>query len=156
MKKYKFFIMIFICLAIIFAGYLVFIKNDKVEDLSEIEFMIDTYKSEFKSERGFGNDRFDIYSFSLKNTNDEGFKFKDVKIEEYYKKNIKSMIDAKVLSMENKESSEANKLKKLEEEIKKIYEQKDTGYKLVEIGGTKKLYLYSKSLNKGYCLIITI
>ena len=40
-------------------------KNIK-NDLIELASFLDRYDIEYQSERGFGNDRFDIYSFKLK------------------------------------------------------------------------------------------
>ena len=52
-------------------------------DLSELGTSVQNIKREYKSERGFGNDRFDIYSFSIEgeiNFNDE-----DSNLEEIYR-----------------------------------------------------------------------
>lgn len=144
MKKNK----IFIIFMIICTVGCMFMKDAKYNDLSEISALLHTYKSEYKSETGFGNDRFDIYSFSLnKNDIDKEFKPNDKNIEMPIRIFMDLLID---------QSEKHDTLKTISVDIENIRKQKDVKYKYVDLGGTTKLYIYSSSLDKGYCLIFTI
>lgn len=130
------------------ACVIMYIKDPKNNDLSEISAILNTYKSEYKSETGFGNDRFDIYSFSLKKIDiEKEFKPNEKNIEMPIRNFMDLLID---------ESEKYDVLKTINLDIENIRKQKDVEYKYVDLGGTTKLYIYSSSLDKGYCLIFTI
>ena len=137
-------ILILLLVACIFA-FNHFFQNNRNE-LSELGTPVQNVKLEYKSERGFGNDRFDIYSFSIEgevNFND------DVSIlEEIYQKEFRS-----ILNTEGKKNQE---LKEKQNQIENLIEKKRFVYNYVIQKGTKKLYLYDSVSNKGYCFIVTI
>ena len=101
---------------------------------------------EYKSERSFGNDRFDIYSFSVEgevNFNDDVSN-----LEEVYQKEFRSIL--------NTESKKNQALKEKQNQIEKLLKEKRFVYNYVIQKGTKKLYLYDSVSKKGYCFILTI
>lgn len=122
-----------------------FTQNNRNE-LSELGTSVQNIKLEYKSERGFGNDRFDIYSFSIEgevNFND------DIRnLEEIYQKEFRSIL--------NTESKKNEVLKEKQNQIENLIEKKRFVYKFVKLKGTKKLYLYDSVSNIGYCFILTI
>ena len=137
-------ILILILVACIFT-FNHFAQNNRNE-LSELGTLVQNLKLEYKSERGFGNDRFDIYSFSLEgevNFNDEVNK-----LEAIYQKEFRN-----ILNTESKKNSE---LKEKQNQIEKLLKEKRFIYKYFILKGTKKLYLYDSVSNKGYCFILTI
>ena len=137
-------ILILILVACIFT-FNHFAQNNRNE-LSELGTPVQNIKLEYKSERGFGNDRFDIYSFSLEgevNFNDEVNK-----LEAIYQKEFRNIL--------NTESKKNPELKEKQNQIEKLLKEKRFIYKYFILKGTKKLYLYDSVSNKGYCFILTI
>lgn len=121
-------------------------------DLSEITAEVSTHSLVFKSERGFGNDRFDIYSFSLKKPQDmSGFHPMSEKSEKFFL-DYTTMIDAELMNDPSKETS----LKAIKAGIDHIKNQEDGQYLHVSSHGRGKLYVYSPGLNIGYCLVLVI
>lgn len=49
------------------------VKNRYSDDIFKIKPIVDNYNVEFKSDSGFINDRFDVYSFSLKDKSTRDF-----------------------------------------------------------------------------------
>lgn len=127
-----------------------FIKsNNNINDLSEINTSIKTYKVRFESDRGFGNDRFDIYSFSLKSQDNlKDFKQKNDELNQIFDNNFETMMVS--------EQEKNNEIQELKADIEKLKNSKHILFKYIEKDGTKKLYLYDKNTNKGYCMIMTI
>ena len=130
--------------ATIFSVY--YLIGNNRNELSELGTSVQNIKLEYKSERGFGNDRFDIYSFSIEgevNFND------DVSIlEEIYQKEFRNIL--------NTESKKNRSLKEKQNQIENLLKEKRFIYKYFVLKGTKKLYLYDAVSNKGYCFILTI
>lgn len=127
-----------------------FIKsNNNINDLSEINTSIKTYKVRFESDRGFGNDRFDIYSFSMKSQDNlKDFKQKNYELNQIFDNNFETMMVS--------EQEKNNEIQELKADIEKLKNSKHILFKYIEKDGTKKLYLYDKKTNKGYCMIMTI
>lgn len=127
-----------------------FVKsNNNIDDLSEINSSIKTYKVRFESDRGFGNDRFDIYSFSLKSQDNlKDFRQKNDELDQIFDNNFETMVVSK--------QEKNNQIQELKVDIEKLKNSKHILYKYIEEDGTKKLYLYDKNTNKGYCMILTI
>ena len=137
-------ILILILVACVFA-FNHFAQNNRNE-LSELQDPVQNIKLEYKSERGFGNDRFDIYSFSIEG---EGNFNDDVSnLEEIYQKEFINIL--------NTESKKNEALKEKQNQIEKLLKEKRFVYNYVIQKGTKKLYLYDSVSNKGYCIILTI
>ena len=142
--KRKSVIYILLLVTCIFAVYH-FTQNNRNE-LSELGSHVRNIKLEYKSERGFGNDRFDIYSFSLEGKVD--FNNDYTNLEKIYQKEFSNIL--------NTESKKNQELKEKQNQIEKLLKQKRFVYKYVFLKGTKKLYLYDSVLKKGYCFILTI
>ena len=137
-------ILILILVACIFA--INHLAGNNRNDLSELGTPVQNVKLEYKSERGFGNDRFDIYSFSIEgevNFNDDVSN-----LEEVYQKEFRSIL--------NTESKKNQELKEKQNQIENLLEEKRFVHKFINLEGTKKLYLYDLVSKKGYCFILTI
>ena len=122
-----------------------FTQNNRNE-ISELGTSLQNVKLEYKSERGFGNDRFDIYSFSLED--EVNFNNEDANLEEIYQKEFSNIF--------NTESKKNQALKEKQNQIENLLKEKRFSYKYVVLKGTKKLYLYDVVSNIGYCFILTI
>ena len=137
-------ILILLLIASIFAFYH-FAQNSR-NDLSELGNHVQNIKLEYKSERGFGNDRFDMYSFSI--DGEVEFNNEDSNLETIYQKEFRNIL--------NTESKKNLELKEKQNQIENLLEKKRFMYKSINLKGTKKLYLYDSVSNKGYCFIVTI
>ena len=142
--KRKSVIYILLLVACIFAVYH-FTQNNRNE-LSELGSHIRNIKLEYKSERGFGNDKFDIYSFSVEGEID--FNNEDSNLEEIYQKEFRNIL--------NTESKKNEALKEKQNQIENLLVEKRFVHKFINLEGTKKLYLYDSVSKKGYCFILTI
>ena len=137
-------ILILILGACIFA-FSHFAQNNRNE-LSELESTVQNIKLEYKSERGFGNDKFDIYSFYVEGEID--YNNEDSNLEEIYQKEFRNIL--------NTESKKNPELKEKQDQIENLLGKKRFVYKFINLKGTKKLYLYDSVSKKGYCFILTI
>ena len=134
-------ILILILVACIFA-----INHLAGNDLSELGTPVQNIKLEYKSEKGFGNDRFDIYSFSIEG--EVSFNDDVSNLEAIYQKEFRNIL--------NTESKKNPELKEKQYQIEKLLKEKRFIYKYFILKGTKKLYLYDSVSKKGYCFILTI
>ena len=137
-------VLILLLVATIFSVY--YLIGNNRNDLSELGNHVQNIKLEYKSERGFGNDRFDIYSFSIEgevNFNDD-----ISNLEAIYQKEFRNIL--------NTESKKNPPLKEKQNQIENLLEKKRFMYKSINLKGTKKLYLYDSVSKKGYCFILTI
>ena len=122
-----------------------FAQNNR-NDLSELGNHVQNIKLEYKSERGFGNDRFDMYSFSIEG--EVNFNNDDGNLGEIYQKEFRIIL--------NTESKKNLELKEKQNQIEKLLKEKRFIYKYVILKGIKKLYLYDSVSKKGYCFILII
>lgn len=122
-----------------------FAQNNRNE-LSELETPVQNIKLEYKSKRELGNDRFDIYSYSL--DGEVNFNNEYANLEEIYQKEFRNIL--------NTESKKNEALKEKQNQIEKLLKEKRFIYKYFILKGTKKLYLYDSVSNKGYCFILII
>ena len=150
MKTRKIILMLMLAfIAVVLCIVYVAKSNKNISDLSEINSSIKTYKVRFESDRGFGNDRFDIYSFSLKSQDNlKDFRQKNDELDQIFDNNFETMMVS--------EQGKNNQIQELKADIEKLKKSKHILFKYVEKDGTKKLYLYDKNTNKGYCMILTI
>lgn len=150
MKTRKIILMIMLAfISVVLSIVYVAKSNKNISDLSEINSSIKTYKVRFESDRGFGNDRFDIYSFSLKSQDNlKDFKQKNDELNQIFDNNFETMMVS--------EQEKNNQIQELKADIEKLKNSKHILYKYIEKDGTKKLYLYDKNANIGYCMILTI
>ena len=137
-------ILILLLVATIFSVY--YLLGNNRNDLSELGTYVQNIKLEYKSERGFGNDRFDIYSFSIEGEGNFNDDFSS--LEEIYQKEFSNIL--------NTESKKNEALKEKQNQIEKLLKEKRFVYNYVIQKGTKKLYLYDSVSNKGYCFILII
>lgn len=142
--KSKSIILILILVAFIFA--INRLAGNSRNDLSELGNHVQNIKLEYKSERGFGNDSFDIYSFSI--DGEVEFNNEDSNLEAIYQKEFRN-----ILNTETKKNPE---LKEKQNQIENLLEEKRFVYKFINLKGTKKLYLYDSVSKKGYFFILTI
>ena len=150
MKTRKIILMLILAfIAVVLCIVYVAKSNKNISDLSEINSSIETYKVRFESDRGFGNDRFDIYSFSLKGQDNlKDFRQKNDELDQIFDNNFETMMVS--------EQEKNNQIQELKADIEKLKNSKHILYKYIEKDGTKKLYLYDKNANIGYCMILTI
>ena len=137
-------ILLLLLVTCIFAFYNLLGNNRN--ELSELGTSVQNVKLDYKSERGFGNDRFDIYSFSLED--EVNFNNDDANLEVIYQKEFSNIF--------NTESKKNQILKEKQNQIENLLKEKRFSYKYVVLKGTKKLYLYDAVSNKGYCFVLTI
>ena len=137
-------VLILLLVATIFSVY--YLIGNNRNDLSELGNHVQNIKLEYKSERGFGNDKFDIYSFSVEG--EINFNNEDSNLEEIYQKEFRNIL--------NTESKKNEELKEKQNQIENLLEEKRFVHKFINLKGTKKLYLYDSVSNKGYCFIVTI
>ena len=137
-------ILILLLVASIFVLY--YLVGNNRNELSELGAPVQNIKLEYKSERGFGNDRFDIYSFSI--DGEVEFNNEDSNLEAIYQKEFRNIL--------NTESKKNEALKEKQNQIENLLEKKRFVYNYVIQKGTKKMYLYDLVSNKGYCFILTI
>lgn len=142
MKKSIILILILVVCIFAFNHFAQFNRNE----LSELGTHVQNINLEYKSERGFGNDRFDMYSFSIEG--EVNFSNEDSNLEEIYQKEFRSIL--------NTESKKHQELKEKQNQIENLLEEKRFVYKFANLKGTKKLYLYDLVSNIGYCFILTI
>lgn len=110
----------------------------------------------YLSKRGFGNDRFDIVTFQLKDSkaSDEIdiFKIKDGMLDDRYRYWINT-IDNIIID----ENDGKNTAKDIIRQLEIIYDSKEVYYaEDKSIYGTDRFYLYSKDLNMGYYIVLVI
>ena len=137
-------VLILLLVATIFSVY--YLIGNNRNDLSELGTHVQNIKLEYKSERGFGNDKFDIYSYSL--DGEVNFNNDYTNLEEIYQKEFRNIL--------NTESKKKQELKEKENQIENLLEEKRFVHKFINLEGTKKLYLYDLVSKKGYCFILTI
>lgn len=150
MKTRKIILMLILAfIAVVLCIIYVAKSNKTISDLSEMSSSIEDYTIKFKSDRGFGNDRFDIYSFSLKSQDNlKDFRQKNDELDQIFDNHFETMMVS--------EQEKNNQIQELKADIEKLKNSKHILYKYIEKDGTKKLYLYDKNANKGYCMILTI
>ncbi|SFQ31929.1 hypothetical protein SAMN02910358_01557 [Lachnospiraceae bacterium XBB1006] len=144
--------LIFIVIAVVSGTICFWCYQQVPNDLSEMAKNVAENKLEFKSKRSFGNDRLDVYSFSLEKMSKD-MKFKD--LDEKFKDKYENLIDMMKIDADEKKEDVAGLCK----QIAKLTETDGTKYMYVrygEIGQMSKLYIYNASINKGYLLILEI
>ena len=142
--KSKSIILILILVAFIFA--INRLAGNSRNDLSELGNHVQNIKLEYKSKRGFGNDSFDIYSFSI--DGEVEFNNEDSNLEAIYQKEFRNIL--------NTESKKNPELKEKQNQIENLLKEKRFVYKSINLKGIKKLYLYDSVSKKGYFFILTI
>ena len=137
-------VLILLLVVTIFSVY--YLIGNNRNELSELGTPVQNIKLEYKSERGFGNDKFDIYSFYVEGEID--YNNEDSNLEEIYQQEFRNIL--------NTESKKNPELKEKQNQIENLLKKKHFVYNYVIQNGTKKLYLYDSVSNKGYYFILTI
>lgn len=137
-------VLILLLVATIFSVY--YLLGNNRNDLSELGTHVQNIKLEYKSKRGLGNDRFDIYSYSL--DGEVNFNNEYANLEEIYQKEFRNIL--------NTESKKNEEVKEKQNQIENLLEEKRFVHKFINLEGTKKLYLYDSVSKKGYCFILII
>ena len=125
-------ILILILVVCIFA-FNHFSQNNRNE-LSELGTHVQNINLEYKSKRGFGNDKFDIYSFSVEGEID--FNNEDSNLEVIYQKEFRNIL--------NTESKKNQELKEKQNQIENLIEKKRFMYKFINLKGL--FFIFSLSL----------
>ena len=138
-----FFLLLVITLSVFLAKFM-----SPYVDMKEIKRNLNKVEVLYQSERGFGNDRLDIYGFTftkerdLSNlkTNSEELDSASAKVE-------------KLITNEIKDSFISNKII---DELNKIKTDKNSMYLIDENKGKYKFYIYNPTLNRGLFIILVI
>lgn len=142
MNKYPFKFLMLICFCIF---TLISCKNQDYKEIANYNIDID---KEYDSERGFGNDRFTIYSFSV-NENKDIAGLEPI-----------GDIDKNILSsLENIKQNHKDKIKNISEIddfIQNLKSEENGKFTHVVEGGTYKLYLYNLNTKNGYLFVFVI
>ena len=146
MKKHLFkcLILIYFCIFILTSCKNQDFKEIVDKEIVDYEMDIDEV---YDSERGFGNDRFTIYSFSVSGNKDmAGKPIKDLD------KNILS-------SLENIKQNHKDKIKdisEIDDFISNLEAEGNGKFMYFVEGGTYKLYLYNPNTKSGYLFVFVI
>ena len=117
-------VLILLLVSTIFSVY--YLVGNNRNELSELGAPVQNIKLEYKSERGFGNDKFDIYSFSVEGEID--FNNEDSNLEEIYQKEFRNIL--------NTESKKNEALKEKQNQIENLLEEKRFVHKFINLEGT--------------------
>ena len=153
MRRYLFKSLILICFCIFTLSSCKNQDFKEIVDKEIVDYEMDI-EEVYDSERGFGNDRFTIYSFSVSGNKDMAGKpikdleknkpmsLKDIKPKlEYIKQNYKDKI---------KDISE------IEDFIRDLEAEENGKFMYFVEGGTYKLYLYNPNIKSGYLFVFVI
>lgn len=150
MKFKKIIIGLITLLILLFFSINMFFRLVPKDDLSEIKGNINTREEIYRSPSGLGGDRHSIYEFDLKNVENISMfkKSHEYSYFSYYMKDTESLKD--IMSEGISENLKIEIIKK----INNLTQEKDVKYLIVDDkdNGIEKLYIYSKNLNKGYCI----
>lgn len=146
MKKYLFKCLMLICFCIFTLSSCKNQDFKEIVDKEIVDYEMDIDEV-YDSERGFGNDRFTIYSFSVSGNKDmAGKPIKDLD------KNILS-------SLENIKQNHKDKIKdisEIEDFIRDLEADEDGKFMYFVEGGTYKLYIYNPKTKNGYLFVFVI
>lgn len=146
MKKYLFKCLMLICFCIFTLSSCKNQDFKEIVDKEIVDYEMDIDEV-YDSERGFGNDRFTIYSFSVSGNKDmAGKPIKDLD------KNILS-------SLETIKQNHKDKIKNISEidDFISNLEAEDNGKFMYFVeGGTYKLYIYNPKTKNGYLFVFVI
>ena len=124
----------------------------QIEDVKELKWKISNKTIEYRSERGFGNDRLDIYSFTLSPESVPNQFFSIIESQDSFftiqsDKDVKDRV-LNLIDMLPKDNHLRNKLENLCNEKPRFRYQSTFG--------TEKIYIINEGQEKGYCLISEI
>lgn len=141
MKKHLFKCFMLICFCILILSSC---KNKDYKEIVDYEMDIDEV---YDSERGFGNDRFTIYSFSVSGEKDmAGKPIKDLD------KNILSSLE----TIKQNHKDKIKNISEIDDFISNLEAEENGKFMYFVDGGTYKLYLYNPNTKSGYLFVFVI
>ena len=144
----------FIVCTVIICYVITLIRLDAINIIVE-PLNVAECQNEYQSEIGFGNDRFTIYSFSLKSAEKLGTLHRlDKGFEETYT-NYLELIDMELVMAKPFKKVKLLALKHILEKMPQT-DQEHLYYSHHITSSSTKSYLYNSATNKGYCLLIII
>ena len=149
--RFLFYLLFAVCLFLIVlkpAGHFLQIEDD----LKELKGKASNRTIEYRSERGFGNDRLDIYSFTLSPETVPNQFFSIIESQDSFftiqsDKDVKDRV-LNLIDMLPKDDPLRNKLENLCNE--------EPRFRYQSTFGNEKIYIINKGQEKGYCLISEI
>lgn len=155
LNKRKFSLIILLGLVIMSLSLSACTNYSQQKDLKDISSNLKAYKLISQSERGFGNDRCDVYSFSLENPDN---------VNEFVSESndaIASCLNSALGICKN--GMDEIEYKQFKEDISKVLKTEDIKYLYIntyeqypKTEALERLYIYSQSINQAYCFIIVI
>lgn len=141
MKKHLFKCFMLICFCILILSSC---KNKDYKEIVDYEMDIEEV---YDSERGFGNDRFTIYSFSVSGEKDmAGKPIKDLD------KNILSSLE----TIKQNHKDKIKNISEIDDFISNLEAEENGKFMYFVEGGTYKLYLYNPNTKSGYLFVFVI
>ena len=146
MKKYLFKCLMLICFCIFTLSSCKNQDFKEIVDKEIVDYEMDIDEV-YDSERGFGNDRFTIYSFSVSGNKDmAGKPIKDLD------KNILSSLE----TIKQNHKDKIKNISEIDDFISNLEADEDGKFMYFVEGGTYKLYLYNPNTKSGYLFVFVI
>ncbi len=146
MKKYLFKSLILICFCIFILSSCKNQDFKEIVDKEIVDYEMDI-EEVYDSERGFGNDRFTIYSFSVSGEKDmAGKPIKDLD------KNILSSLE----TIKQNHKDKIKNISEIDDFISNLEADEDGKFMYFVEGGTYKLYIYNPKTKNGYLFVFVI
>lgn len=146
MKKYLFKCLMLICFCIFTLSSCKNQDFKEIVDKEIVDYEMDI-EEVYDSERGFGNDRFTIYSFSVSGNKDmAGKPIKDLD------KNILSSLE----TIKQNHKDKIKNISEIDDFISNLEAEENGKFMYFVEGGTYKLYLYNPNTKSGYLFVFVI
>lgn len=146
MKKYLFKCLMLICFCIFTLSSCKNQDFKEIVDKEIVDYEMDI-EEVYDSERGFGNDRFTIYSFSVSGNKDmAGKPIKDLD------KNILSSLE----TIKQNHKDKIKNISEIDDFISNLEAEENGKFMYFVEGGTYKLYLYNPNIKSGYLFVFVI
>lgn len=146
MKKYLLKSLMLICFCIFTLSSCKNQDFKEIVDKEIVDYEMDIDEV-YDSERGFGNDRFTIYSFSVSGNKDmAGKPIKDLD------KNILSSLE----TIKQNHKDKIKNISEIDDFISNLEAEENGKFMYFVDGGTYKLYLYNPNTKSGYLFVFVI
>lgn len=146
MKKYLLKSLMLICFCIFILSSCKNQDFKEIVDKEIVDYEMDIDEV-YDSERGFGNDRFTIYSFSVSGNKDmAGKPIKDLD------KNILSSLE----TIKQNHKDKIKNISEIDDFISNLEAEENGKFMYFVEGGTYKLYLYNPNTKSGYLFVFVI
>lgn len=146
MKKHLFKCLMLICFCIFTLSSCKNQDFKEIVDKEIVDYEMDIDEI-YDSERGFGNDRFTIYSFSVSGNKDmAGKPIKDLD------KNILSSLE----TIKQNHKDKIKNISEIDDFISNLEAEENGKFMYFVEGGTYKLYLYNPNTKSGYLFVFVI